>query len=256
MARLATTETQISNENAQKRPSRRILGPSVAAAICLAILVSLGVWQIRRLAWKEELLSQIAARLHAPAQPLPPEASWASLTPEDYEYRHVVAHGVYENDDEVQVFDPGGDSGPGYRVLTPLKLDDGSIVIIDRGFVEADRRLPSTRIDSIISAPTGVTGAMRSPQSRNLFTPADDPSKGVWFTRDPAEIASAFHLSRVAPFTIDADPTPSAAKDGPRASTTALDIPNNHLSYAVTWFGLAATLAGVYGVFILRRLRE
>jgi surfeit locus 1 family protein len=96
---------------------------------------------------------------------------------------------------------------------------------------------------------------MRSPQERNLFTPADDPQKGLYFTRDPALIAAHFDLRDPAPFTIDedAEPVPGGL---PQGGTTVIDIPNDHFEYALTWFGLAAALAGVYIAFVLKKATQ
>jgi surfeit locus 1 family protein len=239
---------------------RRLVGPTIATVVGFAILCSLGDWQIHRLAWKENLLAEIGSRVHAPPQPLPSESAWPTLSPEDYEYRHVELRGVFENSKEALVFDPGGegkvDEGPGYLVLTPLRLDDGAHVIVDRGFVPMDFKNPATRASSEISGETTVVGLMRSPEPRNWFTPADDPAKGDWFTRDPIAMAKFFHLTRAAPFSIDADPVAEAPFGAPAGGATALNIPNNHFSYAVTWFGLAGTLIGVYLAFAWRRLKE
>jgi surfeit locus 1 family protein len=246
----------------RKSGLRRLVGPTIAAVIGVAILLSLGFWQLRRLTWKEALLARVASRLHAPPQPLPAVSTWAALTPDDYEYRHVVLRGTFENDEEVPVYDPGGaaggrpDRGPGYLILTPLRLDDGSHVIVNRGFVAADNKDPATRPDGQITGETTLVGVMQPPQSRNFFIPADNPAKGAWFTRDPVEIAAFERLDRAAPFTVDADPTVAAPLDGPAGGATAIDIPNNHLSYAITWFGIAGGLIGVYGAFAWRRLRE
>jgi surfeit locus 1 family protein len=95
---------------------------------------------------------------------------------------------------------------------------------------------------------------MREPEPRNLFTPADRPDQDQWFTRDPAAIAAHFGLSRAAPFSVDADYS-GDPKSLPRGGTTVIAFPNNHLGYALTWFGLAAALAGVFGAWALQRLR-
>ena len=240
---------------------RRLAGPAIATTIGLAILISLGLWQLRRLTWKEGLLAQINARIYAATQPLPPAAAWSTLSPQDYEYRRVRVRGVFENDKEALMFDSGGeepgapDQGPGYFVLTPLRLDDGSHVIVDRGFVPMRLKNPERRAAGQISGETEITGLMRSPEGRNWFTPADEPAKGEWFTRDPAKIAAYFHLTRPAPFTIDEDRI-KAPPGFPAGGATALNIPNNHFSYALTWFGMAGGLAGVFIAFAWRRLQE
>jgi surfeit locus 1 family protein len=234
---------------------RSLTAVTVASLVAFAILVSLGIWQLQRLTWKEGLLAEIDSRIHAAPQPLPPFAEWPSLAPGDYEYRHVRVTGIFEHEDEALVF--LGDSGlknqpePGYLVLTPLRLENGAHVIVNRGFVPAGRKDAASRAADQIAGPVTITGLMRSPEERNLFTPADEPQKGLYFTRDPALIAAHFGLSDPAPFTIDADaePVPGGL---PQGGTTVIDIPNDHFEYALTWFGLAATLAGVYIAFVLK----
>jgi len=243
-----------------RSPWRRLLAPGVATAIALAILLSLGFWQVRRLAWKENLLALIHAGLHEAPRPLPPDSTWSRLKPDRYDYRHVYVRGVFENDKEAMVFIGSGGrrfagAGPGYFVLTPLRLPDGAHVIVNRGFVPLAYKNPSTRAAGMITGETKVTGVMRPPEGRNLFTPADRPRKNLWFTRDPRKIGRFYKLRRTAPFTIDADPTPIAAPGLPAGGATVVNIPNNHLSYALTWFGLAAGLLAVFGAFASRIVR-
>ena len=154
----------------------------------------------------------------------------------------VSVTGTFEHDKEARVFRPLDDpkggpySGLGDLVLTPLRLPSGGVVVVNRGFVPADRVDPATRVAGQVAGPVTVTGLMREPESRNAFTPADQPENRLWYTRDPASIAAASGLAGVAPFTIDADKT--VVPGGlPQAGETVLDIPNNHLSYALTWFG-------------------
>ena len=229
--------------------------------MALSILLGLGFWQLHRLAWKTDLLATIAARTTALPQPLPPEAEWAGLNPSDYAYRHVTLSGTFDHAQEAHVFRPlshedarGSFSGIGDLVLTPLRLDDGSVVLVNRGFVPQDRLDPATRAGGQIAGRVTVTGLMREPEPRNLFTPADSPRTGTWFTRDPGAIAAWWGLGRVAPFTVDAD---NANLPGglPQGGETVLSIPNNHLSYALTWFGLAIGLCGVFAAFAWRRVR-
>lgn len=224
------------------------------------MLIGLGTWQLRRLAWKETLIRTIAERTTAPPVPLPPESDWPSLRPEDYAYRHVALTGTFDHAHEVHVFRPlqnarGPAHGIGDLILTPLRLGSGAAVIVNRGFVPADRLDPSTRAAGQVSGPVTVTGLMREPESRNAFTPADDPAKRQWFTRDPAAIAAAEHIERAAPFTIDADAS-SVPGGLPQGGETVLDFPNSHLSYAMTWFGLAAGLAGVSVVYATKMYRS
>jgi surfeit locus 1 family protein len=230
------------------QPARKgLLAPVLFFLVVGAILVSLGLWQLHRLAWKETLIAEIAARSKGPPQPLPDPSTWSRLAPSDYAYRHVELAGRYDNDKEALVFGGAGphELGPGYLVLTPLRLDSGAIVIVNRGFVPDELAARSARAAGEIEGETHVTGLMRPPQSRNLFTPADEPDKDLYFTSDPAAIAAHFGLSQAAPFVVDADATPVAG-GWPEGGTTEIDIPNNHLNYALTWFGLAVGLLAVF----------
>jgi surfeit locus 1 family protein len=229
-----------------ERPRASLIWPAIMTFAAGAILISLGVWQLHRLAWKENLIAEITARAKAAPQALPAFTDWPGLRPEDYEYRHVLAEGVFDNGKEALVFRSG--SEPGYHVLTPLRLRSGGYVIVNRGFVPIGRKDQSTRLDGQIEGDTKVTGLMRGPESRNFFTPADDPAAGKYFTSDPDVIATHFGFAPAAPFIIDADANPIPG-GLPKGGTTVLALPNNHLSYALTWFGLAAALFGVFTAY-------
>jgi len=234
--------------------------PALFTLAAGAILIGLGLWQLQRLAWKETLIARIEARSTMAPAPLLPAAEWPNLAPDDYDYRHVEAEGTFEHDKEVLVFHgPGfsrkGISSPGYLVLTPLRLASGAYVIVNRGFVPEALKDKAARAEGEIAGPVIVTGLMRPPESRNLFTPADDPSAGRYFTRDPALIAAALKLDKVAPFSIDADDLPMPG-GWPKGGTTEIVIPNNHLSYALTWFGLAIGLFAVFAAFAWNKRNE
>jgi surfeit locus 1 family protein len=236
------------------QPARKgLLGPVLFVLIIGGILVLLGVWQLHRLAWKETLIAEIATRSKAPPQPLPDLASWGRFAPADYAYRHVELTGRYENDKEARVFYGTGphDLGPGYLILTPFKLDSGGFVVVNRGFVPVGLT-KAERAKGEIEGETQVVGLMRPPQTRNLFTPADEPEKDIFFTRDPAAIAAHFRLTPAAPFVVDADARPVAG-GWPIGGMTEIDIPNNHLNYALTWFGLAVGMLLVFANFLRAR---
>lgn len=227
--------------------------PAIFTLAAGGILIGLGLWQLQRLHWKETLISRIDARSTMPPQPLPRQADWQSLEPDDYEYRHVEAEGTFEHDKEALVFHgPGfsrkGITAPGYLVLTPLRLASGATIIVNRGFVPEELKDQAKRLEGEIAGPVKITGLMRPPEPRNFFTPPDDPATGRYFTRDPALIAASFNLTGAAPFSIDADDLPMPG-GWPKGGTTEVVIPNNHLSYALTWFGLAFGLFGVFGAF-------
>jgi surfeit locus 1 family protein len=238
----------------RRGPRRRLLWPALFTLSVGAVLLGLGFWQLQRLATKEALIAAIANRADAAPVPLPPRTQWPALDPENYDYRHVEIAGRFEHDKEARVFrgfGPHG-QGPGYLVLTPLRLDDGGYVIVNRGYVDLAHTDPMQRTPGQIAGEVRLTGLMRPPEPRNLFTPADEPGKGIYFTRDPALIAAHFGLAQAAPFSIDAD-AGDVPGDWPQGGTTVRDLPNNHLAYAITWFGLAGTLLFVFAAFALRR---
>ena len=237
---------------------RRHLVLLVCALIGMGLLSGLGVWQLRRLAWKETVLAQISTRHDAAPSPLPVQKDWVNINPDDYDYRHVIFRGVFDHAKESFLFRASatgvtGD-GPGFEIFTPLRLADGGIVIVNRGFAPAELKEPAKRAAGQIAGEVTINGLMRRPETRNSFTPADEPNNNLWFTRDPAALAAHLGLHDVAPFSIDADATPNPG-GWPKGAATVIKIPNNHLSYALTWFALAATLAAVTAVFIAKRER-
>ncbi len=242
---------------------RRLLAPAIATLIVIAILCGLGVWQVERLSWKEGLIAAVTTRMNAAAIPAPSPAAWTAGDPASLEYQRVTVAGRYLNDREAHVIysltEPKGPvGGVGYMVMTPLQTDDGWIVYVNRGFVPADKADPATRSLGLIDGETTVTGVLRLPVDRQWFMPGDDIAKNEWFSRDPALYAAANPLpsSSVAPYIIDAVYDPALPGGLPQGGETVVDFPNNHLGYAITWFGLAACAGGVFIAFAITRLRH
>lgn len=245
--------------NAKAQAVRGLVLPGVLSLLALAVLVSLGNWQLARLAWKEDLVARVAARSAMPPAELPRASEWSDPKLLDSEYRPFTVSGRFRHEYEVQVYTVLSDargpySGAGYWVLTPLELADKSFVIVNRGFVPQERKDPASRAEAQIKGEVRVTGLLRRPEEANYFTPANEPSRGAWYRRDPAEIARAFNLSPVAPFMLDAMDKQHVGPL-PQPNGTKLSFTNNHLGYALTWFGLAATLVGVFAAFAWQRLR-
>ena len=236
---------------------RDLVAPGLASLIALAILLSLGAWQIERRTWKEDLITRLVRQTRAEPVAAPAAADW---DPARDEFRHVQVSGRFLNDRETLVHGlaPGETPGralQGYYVLTPLVRADGGVVLINRGFVPTALKAQSDRRAGLIEGPTTVTGILRASEPRGLFVPEADPARGEWFNRDVAGIAAARHLSDVAPYLVEADAVPGQTT-WPRGGQLRVDLPNNHLQYAFTWFGLAACLIGVFSVFAWRRLHE
>ncbi|RXF73290.1 SURF1 family protein [Hansschlegelia zhihuaiae] len=240
---------------------RRLAPVAVATAIGVAILIGLGSWQLSRLSWKEGLVARVTERIAAEPVALPPRSDWARLDLSDWAYRRVRAVGVFDHAREARVYinlpdARGRFKGPGYFILTPLALTGGKgIVLVNRGFVPEGRVDPATRAEGQPAGEVTVVGALREPEGRNMFTPADQPEKRLFFDRDPKAIAAGLGLKDAAPFTIDADATPNPG-GLPQGGETRVSFPNRHLEYALTWYGLAGALIAVFLAFAWRTVGE
>lgn len=236
---------------------RDLVAPGIASLIALAILLVLGIWQIERKTWKEELIARIVRQTRAePVAPPAPDA-W---DPARDEFRHVRVSGRFANDREALVHGLAAGETPGralqgYYVITPLLRTDGGTVLINRGFVPTELKAQADRRDGLIEGPTTVTGILRASEPRAMFVPEADPARGEWFNRDVAGIAAARGITDTAPYLIEVDAVPGQTT-WPRGGQLKVDLPNNHLQYAFTWFALAACLIGVFGVFAYRRLHD
>lgn len=240
-----------------------LLGPALATAVAFAILVSLGSWQMQRKAWKEGLLAQIAERVHAPPVSLSTIlGSLSASFPEGYdpEYRHVVVSGRFHYDKEQFLWAPDPVAGPGYHVYTPLEFAPGRVVWVNRGYVPHSRQDPATRVDGQVAGDVAVTGLVRQPVTDpGRFTPDNEPYRRMYYWRALDEMHdAAFGGSAMAkvPFFVDADASPANPGGLPKGGVTLVQLPNRHLEYAITWYGLAGTLLAVFGAFSLARVRR
>jgi len=244
--------------------NRSWFGLLVPAALAFAVLIALGTWQIQRKAWKENLIASLTEQLAVPAKELPPRVDWPKLDRARDEYSRVKFEATFDNDREALVFAapsafrPDADR-PGYWVFTPARLNDGGIVLVNRGFVPDGRQDPKSRSEGEVAGPVEIMGAMRWPGDRYWFTPNDDPAHNLWFTPDTVSMAAAKGLnsggSPIAPFYVEQEaPVPPGGLPQPGSLKVAL--PDNHLQYALTWYGLAAVLAGVFGVWTFTSRRQ
>jgi surfeit locus 1 family protein len=238
---------------AAPRKRRSWIGLFIPALLAFAALVALGTWQIKRKAWKEGLIAALTERLAAAPVALPAPASWPHLDRTDDEYRRVALSAQFDNAKEAFVYASASAfrpdvSGAGYWVFTPARLADGSFVIVNRGFVPEARKEVAARAEGQITGPIEIVGVIRWPDARHWFSPADDPSRNLWFTRDPTAIGDAKHVHPVAPFYVEMEsPTPPGG--WPQPGKIVVNLPNNHLQYALTWYGLALVLVVMFVVW-------
>jgi surfeit locus 1 family protein len=237
-----------------------LIEATVFTLVGVAILIGLGIWQLDRKTWKENLIATANTRLARAPEDLPPRASWPRLMPEGNEYARVTFPAEFLDGEEALVYTAGSAfrpdvKGPGYWVFAPARLAGGSIVVINRGFVPPDAKDPATRAEGTPHGSIDIVGVMRWPETRGLFTPADEPQHNVWYLRDPTTIAAAKKWPTAAPFYIEQEqPVPPGGL--PLAGKLVVDLPDNHLQYAITWFGLALALVGVYVTWLSGRLRR
>lgn len=225
-------------------------GLTLACALLFAVLCGLGVWQLERLQWKLALIARVNG--HMAAAPVSLDRILA-MDAEQAQYRRVTLQGRFDHAHEAYVFTT--DSGaPVYHVLTPFMTRDGRVLMVDRGEVPKDRLDPASRRAGQVDGDTMLTGVWRVPDAPGAFTPPPDPARRVWYARDLGGIAAAFHLRLAAPVVIEADAAPNPG-GWPRGGQTVVAFRNQHLSYAVTWFGLAICLLGVWLAYHISRGR-
>ena len=220
-----------------------LLLPALAALPVLAILLALGTWQVQRMHWKHELLARIAASEAVPAAPL-------TGSPEPFS--RVSVRGRFLHDRESLVGAEVRGNLIGARLLTPLERPGARIVLVDRGWVPLEPRDP-------VSRPTGtvdVVGYVHPGDLPGLMAARDDPSRRRFYTLYPPDIATALGLPAAEPFALVALADLAAPPGLPDPQRELPRPTDPHLGYAVTWYGLALSLCGVFAAFAIRRLKE
>lgn len=228
------------------------LWPTVAVFLALITLLALGTWQVERLAWKRDLIAAREAQLAAPAELLPASAQdWRS-----WDFRRVIARGEFRHDLEQLFGVTAIDGRYGHHVLTPLIRRNGAAVLIDRGWVPADKAHPAARRAGQLEGPVEISGIARyrGAERAGWFTPDNRPAQNTWYWYDLPALEAALGLELL-PVVVEADATPNPG-GLPIGGRTRTELPNNHLQYAITWYGLAAGLVLVWISFGLARGRQ
>lgn len=230
------------------RSARARMAVTAGLAVLLIAGCALGVWQLQRMAWKRDLIAAVESRVRADPVAAPGPSAWPTLTAERDAYRHVRLTGRYRHDRETLV-QAVTDRGAGFWVLIPL--DTGTFtVLVNRGFVPPEARDPAKRAGGNITGIVTLRGLLRISEPGGGFLRNNDPAADRWYSRDVAAIAKARGLTRTAPYLIDADAT--ASPGGlPIGGLTVVRFSDNHLIYALTWFGLALGCA-----FAIRMVRK
>ncbi|MGI9401627.1 MAG: SURF1 family protein [Rhizobiaceae bacterium] len=216
-----------------------------------AVLSALGFWQVQRLHWKESLISQVEARrLSEPLSLAQMEERWAKTG--DVDYWPVKFQGIFDHSAE-QYFYTTHKGKVGWNVYTPVDLDHGRKIFVNRGFVPDALRSPESRGDGQLSGKQEITGLARNPlaEKPNRFIPDNDLAENIYYWKSLDEMMQSAGLEAddLVPFFVDAGDSPVSG-GWPLGGTTLISFSNNHLQYAVTWFGLALALLGVGGYFL------
>jgi len=231
---------------------RGLFLPALVALVAFAVLIALGTWQLERKAWKENLIETLNRRLNAAPVALPPPERWASLNPEQDEFTRVKFRAQYLSGKDALVWATGSAlrddvKSPGIFVFTPARLASGDMVAINRGYVADQKPTGATARPAPAAGTVEITGILRWPEPKGWeLTAAYDKGAQLWFTRDHAAMARENGWGAVAPFYIEREaqqPPDGVPTPGPFKAS----LPNNHLQYALTWYGLALVLIAVFG---------
>ncbi|GAB2176150.1 SURF1 family protein [Dongia sp. agr-C8] len=232
-------------------PFRPTFWPTVFTVPAILVMIGLSIWQVQRLHWKENLIAERVARTTAAPVALPPVG--VDLGP--LEFRRVTVTGSFDHAHEFYLAARSQNGNVGYWIITPLKLESGESVLIERGWVPENMKTPATRPQGQLAGSVTLNGFIRLPQVKTYFQPDNEPAKNVWFTIDPMQMAAAAGVTVRTDLYLDAEKT-DIPGNYPLGGQTRIELPNDHLQYAVTWALLALSLAGVYVVYHLKLERE
>lgn len=241
----------VDNPNGTQRAHSKIAPLILLAAFLFAFcgFMALGIWQIERRAWKLDLIERVESRIHTAPVAAPSPNEWSHITAARDEYKRVRVQGRFLSGKNTRVQAVTA-LGGGFWLLSPFQMGDGSVVLINRGFVPPQWQ-EELQDESQATVDTSVTGLLRLSENKGGFLRQNEPTAERWYARDVAAIAAARGLQNVAPFFIDMENIDSKTQGTdtsfPRGGLTVIRFSNNHLGYALTWFGLALMVAGAGG---------
>jgi cytochrome oxidase assembly protein ShyY1 len=236
---------------------RGVVGLGIVTAVMLAVLLGLGFWQLQRRVEKHALIAALTERLAASPRALPSVTQWNALTAADDEFRRVSFSATFKPQPDAMVYSSGSAvrsdvSGPGTWAFLPARLADGGIVVVNAGFVQntmQDRAQQDRAVARLITGtPVTLTGYLRFPDYAGPLTPRENPGSRLWFTRDHVAMAEKLGWGRVAPFYVDLE-SPVPESGIPKPGPLEVHLKDDHLQYAITWFGLAGAVLIAFAVW-------
>ena len=246
-----------------------LLIPTLMTLVMLPVLIGLGTWQLNRKAWKEDLIEKLAAR--PKAEPVSLQAALEQFQKTgEAEYVRVRVKGIFDHANERHLYAPTQDS-LGWNIFTILRTEGPKsyLIYVNRGWVPDKLKDPASRPDGQVADVVTITGLLRAPEVKGRFTPQNDPKNNRWYSRVPSDmqwndlpleqrqrLLQEAKYQSVAPFSLDAEAEPANPGGWPKGGATFVQLSNRHLEYAVTWYGTALTLLGVFIVFARQRLTQ
>jgi surfeit locus 1 family protein len=228
-------------------PTRSLIGLTALTLAAFALLIGLGVWQLQRLHWKQGLIAEIETRTKGEPISLG-QATALVRAGQDPSYYRVKVEGRFDHAKELYLY-AVTEGGVGWHVITPLTTETGEVVLIDRGFVPNELRNPASRAAGQLGGVVTETGLVRVPQTQGTFVPDNEVGANRWFWRDLPAMARSIGAAEVVPFYLEAEQS-EVPGGWPAGGQTRVELPNNHLQYAITWFLMAAALLIIYGVYV------
>jgi surfeit locus 1 family protein len=234
------------------RRFRFALWPTLITVPAVLIMLGFGVWQVERLVWKNDLIERLQTRTAAAPVPL----AQLSGKPAEDEYRQVRLRGRFDHAHEMHLIARSLNGNTGYQIVTPLVLEDGRAVLVNRGWVPDTRKDPARRAEGQVQGTVDVVGVTRLSQVPGWVTPNNEPQRNIWLYVDVPAMQQATGIANWASaywFAADATPNPGGF---PLGGQTQVNLPNDHLQYAFTWFAFAVILAVIYLIYSRKLARE
>jgi surfeit locus 1 family protein len=230
---------------------RPTLVPTLFSVPAIIVMVGLCIWQVQRLHWKEGLIAERESRVSAEPVALPAPG----VDPAGMEYRRVRLEGSFRNDKELYLGARSLNGNVGYQVLTPFALAGGGTVLVNRGWIPVERKAPESRAEGQLGGNRTIEGIVRVPHGQAWMQPDNEPDKNMWFFVDLPDMAAASGVDLRTDLYVDAGPAENPGKY-PVGGQTRIEMPNDHLQYAITWGLLAIALAVIYVLYHLKLERE
>jgi len=208
----------------------------------LLVLLALGFWQLDRLVWKTALINNFNER--ASAKPMLPPENDADLSA--IEFHSLALQGRYLHDQERFLTGRTYEGNAGFHVVTPFRTNGGKLIFVNRGWVSEAYREPEKRPFSVENKEVSIRAVLRLPQQKGYFVPENEPERGFWFTLKPDELATHLNMQEAITSYYADQIRQGEVLTLPIAATMHIEVRNTHLNYALTWFGIALSLIGVY----------